>query len=195
MRHFLSYDANGELQGEMSFTNAKTGLRGWPDDYELDNPDSTHANTRAWVDSRKVKPAGYVRYDCPCSPTAHTCACAGQFRLGNYVVDGVAVAKPAHAITIDGATYEPGTIIDRAPGADITVAVSAPDAPDDEKLMVLQPATFQMLTTTEQSMELTYASGAVPDIILKAPAQGFIGIVALYGKCCGRVDIKIRGWS
>ena len=194
MKHFLSYDETGNLQGQMSFTNAVTGHQGWPDEYELDNPNSTNKKTRDWLDSRKNKPAGYVRYDCPCPPTEKDCACAGQYRVGYFWNGSAVVVKPDHAITVDGATYTPGEILSKPPGQALVVLVTA-DVPDGEKVSVMQPGNLQLLESTAAETLLEYTSGALPPFTLYAPAQGFVGGIALYGKCCTRLDIKVRGWS
>ncbi len=196
MKHYLSYDADGTIFGACSYSEAYTGLSGWPDVYEIDNPDTAHEPSRLWRASAKRPPTGgYLHYDCRCPRTARNCNCASVVRMANYVVEGRLTAKLATVVLLDGVEVEAsGYTISRLPGSTVEVKVRIPGAPDGERIAVAQSAR-QVLATAELMVEMTTTNGALPDFDAYAPAQGIVGALRIFGRVCTLMEVRIRGWG
>ena len=197
MKHYLSYESDGSISGINPYTAVGTGLFGWPDEYEIDNPDTEHAPSKFWRDCVKQQPTGgYIRYDCPCPRTARNCNCASAARMTKYVEDGRLVDTLPVSVLIDGAEVTTtGQVISKPVGARIKVEVKIPGAPNGERIAVMQGAMPQLLDTTEPMLELTTADGELEEFDAYAPAQGLTGHLRIFGRVCALLEVRIRGWG
>jgi hypothetical protein len=195
MKHYLAYQSDGSISGICSYQQAGTGLRGWPDDYELDNPESDHTETRNWLASAKNPPTGgHIRYDCPCPRTAAQCNCASVIQMTRWVSDGQLTDKITTFMKVDGEIVASGSVISRPPGTPIALRFEFDGVPDGEVIGLSQFATPMVLESTETAIP-TPASGGAIETIAYAPAQGLVGAVRVFGRICTMMEVRIRGWG
>ena len=55
MKHFLGLDADDKLVSTHTHKTYKTGLGGWPVEFDLDNPDSTNPGVIGFKQNMKTK--------------------------------------------------------------------------------------------------------------------------------------------
>lgn len=195
MKHYLSYAENGAIFGINPYGSA-SGLRGWPDEYEIDDPNTTHEPSQTWREGARQPPGGgYLRYDCPCPRSARNCNCATVMCLSKYVVDGHLIDKLAISVTVDGEQAVSGQVFDKPPGSKTTVGIRIDEAPDGETIAVMQDTMPQIMLTSEPMIEMATVEGALPDVDVYAPAQGFVGRLRIAGRICTMMEVRIRGWG
>jgi hypothetical protein len=194
MRHYLSYSAEGEITGIHAHQQATTGLRGWPEHFEIDNPDTEQPDSRTWLDNLKTKPTGgFIRYECPCSPAQQDCNCANERRLSHYIEGGEFVARTTAIVQIDGEAVEPDATVSRPPGSVLKLKVLCDDP--DETVTILQTVAPQLLESTDPTIALPVVDGATAEVNVYSPAQGFTGSLYITSRCFRPVKLNIRGWG
>jgi hypothetical protein len=194
MRHFLSYDATGLITGQHTYKDVGSQLGGWPEEFDLDNPDSTNQAVIDWKAGLGTLPHGFVLFDCNCPCTNGVCPCCNAHRV-NYRVDLTtkqAVEKPASGLLIDGAPVAVGAKLDRAPGTPLELKITAIGAPDGALVTVAQGPVEVMQTSP---VEVAFTSDISAPLTLVAPAQGSCGKIRAYGLYTKPVDLEIRGWA
>ena len=196
MKHFLGLDADDKLVFTHTHKTYKTGLGGWPVEFDLDNPDSTNPGVIGFKQNMKTKTiVKWVGYDCPCSPSVGVCSCASKRRVDHCCVDGALVAKPVAGLLVDGSPHTPGVIVDRPPGTPIEIKIASADTPDDGTVLVMQEDVIRLLETLDYSVELTFTGGETNPATLYAPAQGVVGRVTAYGEHTCPLELRVRGWA
>lgn len=194
MRHLLGYDATGEITGIHSHRQAATGLRGWPQSFELDNPDTVDPDSRAWLDSFKKKPTGgFVFYDCECPGTEAACKCAVTCVKDNHVKNGeiVSAERQLMIVQIAGESIAGESILDHPPGTALKLELTCDGC---ESVIVQQSARPQVLESTESELTIQLVAGKT-EIVAYAPALGLVGTLRITGVGFHPFRLAIRGWG
>ncbi len=172
MRHYLWYDTNNQIQGEMLFEG------GWPIGADPSDPASTHEAAVANRDHFTALPnfGGIIDYNCPCPPSDRFCDCARQQVDGCYI-DGASLAvKEAINFVIDGNSVSHNNNRDAphllAADAAFTLRLSG-SLPDDTQITLDNCAGGVELLSTPQV--LTFAGGATNTLNLTVPSAGQTG--------------------
>lgn len=197
MRHFLGLDADNNLISTHTHKTYQTGLGGWAEDFDLDNPNSENPVVIGY--KQRLKNKKIVRWkllDCPCSPSKGVCGCASQARCSMRVDDNDAlVPKPTCGFVIDGAPYDPNAALDRPPGTAMTLKIAGAEVPDNTTVTLAQGTQIQLMQTQEPSIELTFNGGETEEVTLYAPTHGLTGRVQAHGTHTCPMMFKVRGWQ
>jgi len=201
MRHFISYDTNGQLVGVHSHKFARGGLGGWPEDYDLENGleavnDSARAFAQRLIKVHGDRIVGFIKYECPCPATAGSCRCANMRRVDHVACDErcTLVAKPASGVLVDGATWDGHSEVVRAPGAAIVLKVVCAEAEDGATVTLVQAKSPRLWSPTDP-IELTFTNGETPEQTIYAPPRSLTGMVQFYGHCVTPMNMPVVGWE
>jgi len=175
MKHFLWYDANGEIRG------VKTRDGGFSAQYDPGNG----ANFLGFV--------GWIPLDCPCSVDRRGCPCVFSEMNKNFVSDGALVAKLTTQLELDGNALDGRHVtLDKKPGESVRFRLLGA-LPDGYKLALKNGNGVQVL---QAEVSLEFTAGASQAIALIAPTQGMTG--RAYGintKLTTPFSISLRGWN
>lgn len=195
MKHFLSYGADGQLIGIHTHRHAGTGLNGWPANCNMHNPNCQHEATK-WFRANVIGKNGvvdFVKYECPCSPTATSCQCVAAVFANNRVVEGALVPKIEAALVLAGAPLENNSTLKRPPGVALPMRVMATGVPDGATAVVTQRGTVTVLD--QQNFSLTFADGQTEEFLVYPPAQGLSGLFSVSGLLITPIGLYVTGWG
>lgn len=196
MKAFLGLDASGNLISTHTHRTWKTGLGGWSEEFDLDNPNSANPDVAEFKAAMRNKNiVQWVAYDCPCPPTNGTCSCASARRVDHRWDGNSLVAKPQCGLLVDGAPYVPDSVIDRAPEQELLLKVAGAEVPNDATVSIIQDDQPRLLDTSERRIELTFQDGETGEVSAYAPAQGMVGRLLAYGPYTAPLKLRVRGWQ
>jgi len=195
VRHLFSYGANGTIIGTHAYQQASTGLRGWPDHYECDNPNTEQPDSRAWLDALTMKPAGgFIFYECPHSGAEDPCVCAAEQMADHYVEGNLFVPLPTVVVQLSGVAVAANTVVSYPVGTLLKLQISCAGSAATA-VVVAQSKNPQVLDTTEACVEAVMANGMAEEIDVYAPAQGMVGALSISGSRFRSFNFSIRGWG
>jgi hypothetical protein len=195
MKHYLSYDAEGKLVGIHTHSHAGTGLKGWPDNCRLDNPNCPN-ETSKWFRENilgKNGVTGFVALNCECSPTEKDCPCASEAFQKMRLVGGVLVNKVEGALTeVGGGLIASGSTLRRAPGSKVKFKITGVGVTDGATAQVFQRGSVILAA---DSLNVSFTGGDSEEFEVTFPAQGSQAMVAIFGKEIMPLAVSVIGWA
>jgi len=187
MRHYLWYDATGEIRGRSKNIN---GFSGDPLDSGTSDPEALD------IRDYMLNKLGFgivdgIAYDCSCIIGTEDCEHDAEALVGNYVSGGNLTQKLSAVLKLDGAvTPSSQDPVDLTPGAVVSFTVEAA-VPDSHTLTLLEEGVALSQTTPV----LTFTGGVSNSVQLTIPPQGMSGKLGGADKLLGLFVINLRGWA
>lgn len=189
MRHYIRYDSDGELVG------CDTRTYGWASGADPRDAGSTD-EVAQWLRKYRTESgtpfAGWVDYDCPCSRSVQTCACAHRFAPDHYFNGQVLFPKPALSIELDEATISDSRIT-ASPGAILRLVLLA-QTPEGHAVEIADYPTASA-RLLEQPTTVSFSSGRSAMVELTAPPQGVSGTISGRSKYVRGFALTVLGWA
>jgi len=180
IRHYLSYDAAGNMVGVHAFGDS-SGF-GWPDTHALHEPGCEHpvvAGLRNDLVTRYPHIDGFAIFECDCSPTDRDCRCSSEHRNTHRYIGGQFVRHLDTTVTIDGVSVALGSTITKPPMSVLQLRIQVQNAPDGTIASVRRISPVAIMATDQ--IDLTTTNGETPAVRLIVPAQGLTAQIAVGG--------------
>ena len=188
MRHYYWHDKTGAICSTVSGT--------LPVGCDIADPANTHPVAADIRSHHEAHPdfAGWVTYDCECSPEVGHCECAHLNRVLVRVDNGKLVVKPELTVLLDGVVHSGSNAsepVNRKPGSKSVVVLQG-DIPDGHKVALRSSKHVHII---ESLLTLTFNGGRTEPVTITAPAQGMVGWIYGQSGYLKPFGVHIRGWA
>lgn len=195
MKHYFSYDANGQLIGIHVHSHAGTKLNGWGADCCLEDPDCEHHVAKHLREKilGSTAAVGFIPYNCSCSPTEQECQCTSLIVATKRVSEGVLVSKVRGAFVKGGEILPENTVLTQTPGEKFLMKMVAVGVPNGTTVRLIDRPGVALFSPSP--VDLTFTDGETPEIEVTTPAQGLTGYLLAISGLTIPLQLAIRGWA